>query len=114
MKVFSMVILSCIFLFSAGCACSGRRACAISEEAKYELEKPIDCSTAIQDIQILESEKASTSEQAKAGIKSVVPASAAMAILHREYRDRVEVATGEYNRQIDEKIKDIKSQCGLQ
>jgi len=112
MKSFSVVVLSGIILFSAGCA--SRRAPAISDEAKYELEKSIDCSTAVQDIQILESEKASASEQAKAGVKSVVPASAAMGILRRDYRDRVEVAIGEYNRQIDEKIKEIKSQCGIE
>ena len=67
----------------------------LTKPGRYELGKPIDCSTAQQDIQILENEKASSSEQAKAGIKMIVPAAAARSILHRDYLNRGEVATGE-------------------
>jgi len=108
MKLFSVLVF--IVLFIAGCAYNP----PISEEAKYELEKPVDCSTAALDIQILESEKASSTAQAKSGIKMIVPASAARSILHRDYLDREEVATGQYNRDIEAKIKEIKDKCSLQ
>jgi hypothetical protein len=80
-----------VFVFVAGCAYRP----SVTDEARYELGKPIDCSTAQQDIQILENEKAFSSEQAKAGIKMIVPAAAARSILHRDYLNRGEVATGE-------------------
>lgn len=84
----------------------------ISDEAKYDIEKPIDCTRAKEDIATLESEKADLTEQAKAGAKMFVPAAAARAILHRDYQERAEVATGEYNQAIDNKIKEIKEKCG--
>jgi hypothetical protein len=42
-----------------------------------------------------------------------VPAAAARAILHGDYMERGEVATGEYNQAIDDKIQQIKQECGL-
>jgi hypothetical protein len=99
-----------VLVFVAGCAYSP----AVPDEAKYELAKPIDCATAQQDIQILESEKASSSEQAKSGIKMIVPAAAARSILHRDYLNREEVATGQYNSDIEAKIAEIKNKCGIE
>lgn len=99
-----------VICFVAGCAYNP----SIPDEAKYELEKPVDCSTAASDIQILESEKASSAKQAESGIKMIVPAAAARSILHHDYLGREEVATGQYNRDIDAKIKEIKDRCGLQ
>lgn len=86
----------------------------ISDEAKYDLSKPIDCRTAKEDIEILEKEKTDMAEQTKAGVKMFVPASAARAILHRDYLNRAEVAMGEYNQDIDNKIKEIKTSCNIE
>ncbi len=86
---------------------------AISNEARYDLAKPIDCTTAVEDIKVLEGEKASIEEQAKSGVGMVVPVAAARAILHGDYRDRKQVLSGEYNSDIDEKIKEIKKRCNL-
>lgn len=105
-----MFLFFFVFVFVAGCAYKS----SIPDQTRYDLEKPIDCSTAQQDIQILESEKASSTQQALAGVKMVVPASAARGILHRDYLNRGEVATGEYNRDIDAKIKEIKTNCGIE
>lgn len=86
---------------------------AIPNEARYDLTKPIDCTTALDDIKVLEGEKASIEDQAKSGVGMVVPVAAARAILHGDYRDRKQVLSGEYNSDIDEKIKEIKHRCGL-
>ena len=99
-----------ILVFFAGCR---GYAPAIPDQAKYDLARPIDCSTAKQDINVLEQEKAESSKQLQAGVKMFVPASAARAILHGDYRNRAAVATGEYNKDIDNKIKQIKQECGL-
>ena len=47
-------------------------------------------------------------------VSTIVPASAAMGILRREYVDRGVVATGEYNKKIEAKIKEIKNICGIE
>jgi len=100
----------CAFLVVSGCAYTD----PIPDRAKADIKRPIDCSTAQADIKILEGEKISTSDQAKSGVKMVVPASAARAILHGDYLDRGKVATGEYNDEIDAKIKKIKDTCNIQ
>jgi len=103
------LFLILIFIFLTGCTAYKP---AISDRAKYDLEKPIDCSRAQEDINILEQEKVDVSAQAKAGVKMFVPAAAARSILHGDYRERKEVATGEYNQAIDDKITQIKENCG--
>jgi hypothetical protein len=53
-------------------------------------------------------------KQILSGVRSVFPiAAAAAGILMGDYRDRVTVATGKYNRDLAAKIAHIKSECGL-
>ncbi|MDD5096986.1 MAG: hypothetical protein PHU59_00640 [Candidatus Omnitrophica bacterium] len=106
----SFVAIILMILFVSGCLPYKK---AISDETSYNLVKPIDCSTAGEDIKVLESEKSSIQEQAKSGVGMVVPVAAARAILHGDYHSRKEVLSGEYNHDIDEKIKEIKSKCDL-
>ncbi|MDD5618732.1 MAG: hypothetical protein PHG69_06530 [Candidatus Omnitrophica bacterium] len=110
MKTFCFIALLLFSLFFIGCA--NRYQAPVSDQLKYDLGKPIDCSSAENDIAVLESEKISSTEQVKAGVKTVVPAAAARGILHRDYIDRARVASGEYNLEIDEKIRQIKDKCG--
>ena len=84
----------------------------ISEDAKESLAAPINCSTASRDIKVLEDEKASVGKQILSGVRAVVPFSAAAGILMGDYRDRAEVATGQYNADIEAKIAEIKRRCG--
>ena len=88
-------------------------AAPISDTAKEGLAKPVDCSTAEQDIATLEAEKASVAEQAAAGARSVVPAAAVGGILMGTAGDKAKVATGKYNQEIDDKIAEIRTTCGL-
>lgn len=105
-----LLVISIVFLIAG---CRREYEPSISDQAKEDLTKAINCSTAEQDIKTLEQEKAEASEQLKAGVKMFVPASAARAILHGDYRDRASVAIGEYNQEIDIKIKQIKDKCGI-
>jgi hypothetical protein len=86
----------------------------ISKEAKTELAKPVDCSTAEQDIAILQKEKASVEKMMFDGVTAVAPAGAVLNILTLQEKDKLEVATGVYNHHISEKIKEIKQTCGLE
>jgi len=106
-----LIYLTITLLLLTGCARFYKR--SISDDAKNDLAKPIDCSRAREDISILEQEKSDVAEQTKAGIKMFVPAAAARAIIQGDYQDRGKVATGEYNQEIDNKIAQIKEQCGI-
>ena len=88
-------------------------ACAspISEEVKRELEKPVDCSTAKQDIALFEKEKASVAKQTAAGVTSVLPIGLVSGVVSGTAGDKAKVATGEYNEQLDAKIAQIESAC---
>ena len=96
----------CLPLLLAGCT-------GMSQEAKTIKKQPVNCATAKGDIKILENEKASVTTQAVSGVASVMPSGMAMGILTGTSRDRASVATGSYNRRLDEKIAEIKQTCGL-
>ena len=91
----------------------------ISEKAKEEIAKPINCPTAEQDIAVLESERASVLDRLASGAQFVVPVAVAVNILQTGagsgdvVDDKNAVAGGDYNEQIDAKIKEIKDTCGL-
>lgn len=116
MKRASTLIVICIFaLVLSGCA--NRKNIsplpAIDPETKQQMAEPVNCQTAEQDIAILEEEKASTGKRILAGARSVMPIGAAVGILLGDYRDRVQVATGKYNDDLEAKIVEIKTTCNL-
>ncbi len=112
----SLVIAA--FLLAAATGCSERKNLSplpsISEEAKAGLESSVNCKTAKSDIAVLEDEKASVAKRMLSGVRSVLPFAAAAGILLGDYRDRVEVATGKYNDDLEAKIDQIKKRCGVQ
>jgi hypothetical protein len=97
-----------IFLFLAACAPP------ITQEAKQDLQRPINCATAQDDIAVLQSEKANVNQQMLSGVTSMVPAAAVMGLLTGRQEDREEVLTGQYNDRIDQKIYEIRNTCGVQ
>ena len=88
-------------------------AAPISQDAKRELRQPVNCATAEGDIRVLESEKAHAGKQLLSGIMAISPAGAVIGILTGTEGDKLKVATGDYNRQIEAKIAEIKRTCGL-
>ena len=62
---------------------------------------------------MLQSEKAHVAEELAMGVTAIYPASAVMGILMGTEGTKIQVATGEYNQKIDEKIAEIRSTCGL-
>ena len=86
---------------------------SISQEEKQELAKPVDCSTAQQDIAVLQSEKASVEKQILDGVSMATPAGLALTILSDDLENKGEIASGEYNQMIADKIEKIKATCGI-
>jgi hypothetical protein len=101
----SMTVL--LFLFIAGCAPP------ITQEAKQDLQRPVNCATAQDDIAVLQSEKSNVNQQMLAGVTSMLPTAAVMGLLTGRQQDREEVLTGQYNDMIDEKIDTIRRTCGV-
>jgi hypothetical protein len=76
--------------------------------------KPVDCSTAPQDIAILEKDKASVEKMFFDGVTAVTPYGAVLGILTLQEKDKLEVGIGEYNHKLKRKIEEIKATCDLE
>ena len=94
----------------------------VSDDAKMQLSKDVDCTTAEQDVAALEEQRASTLKQISTGVQYVVPVAVVVNIFRSYnqdgtseefYDDREQVLTGEYNESIAAKIEEIQSVCGL-
>ena len=106
--MYKFIPVICLAIFVAACAAP------ISQQAKDDIAKPINCNTAREDIRTLEQEKASVAEMAKQGVTGLAPAGAVLGILTLTEDEKLSVASGDYNRKIDEKIAEIKRECGIE
>ena len=95
-------------VFVAGCA---RK---FKEEEKAIKSEQVNCATADGDIRVLQSEKSHVAQQIALGVTAIYPAGAIVGLLTGTEGTKLKVATGEYNKMIDQKIAEIKSTCGLQ
>jgi hypothetical protein len=111
------VLISLLVISSSLTACADRKNLSplptVSDEAKSNMAAPINCDTAEEDIAVLEEEKAGVGKRMLSGVRSVLPIAAAAGILLGDYRGRVEVATGKYNSDLEAKINEIRTSCGL-
>ena len=105
MKKALLIVLSIVLV--AACA-------PITKQEKQELAKPIDCRTAEGDVRILQSEKAHVAQEIANGVTAIFPAGAVIGIITGTESDKIKVASGDYNKMIDQKIAEIKTTCGLQ
>ena len=91
----------------AGCASQYK-------EKEAALKAPINCATAEGDIRVLQSEKTNVAQQAAMGATAITPAGMVLGILTGTETTKLRVATGEYNKMIDQRIAEIKATCGVQ
>lgn len=106
--VTSLVVLLALV---TGCAA---QAPAPEKQVQANLDKPVDCSTAAADIKILNSEKARTSQEIEDGASSIIPIGAVAHLFGGSEKDSFEIGTGEYNKKLDAKIAEIRTQCNVQ
>jgi hypothetical protein len=105
-------ILPVALLLALVSGCS-TQAPAPEAQVQANLAKPIDCSTAAADIKTLTSEKARTSQEIEDGASSIIPVGAVAHMFGGSEKQGLEIGTGEYNKKLDAKIAEIKSQCNL-
>jgi hypothetical protein len=73
----------------------------------------VNCATAEGDIRVLQSEKTHASQQMAAGVSAISPAGIVVGTITNKEITNAKVATGDYNRMLDNKIAEIKRQCGV-
>ena len=83
------------------------------KEVMKEMKQPINCSTAEGDLRMLENEKAHVAKEIANGVMAIVPVSVVIGIVRGTETTKLKVATGDYNKMIDKRIAEIKSECGL-
>jgi hypothetical protein len=91
-------------------------ACAAQfQQQEQALQQPIkiNCATAEGDIRMLQNEKAHVAQQVAMGITAIAPAGLVMGVLMGTEQTKLQVATGDYNNMIDQRIAEIKMICGL-
>ncbi len=85
----------------------------VSKGAKKDIVKPVSCATAEGDIRSLQAEKAHVGKKIAAGVTAIVPIGLVVNVVTGTEGEHFKVATGEYNKMIDQKIAEIKLQCGM-
>ena len=100
-------ILLIAILSLGGCASAVGR----HQQLQAHLSSPVNCLSADNDIAQLENEKASSGEKFLNGLASLLPSSALLNIVTGEYVSRVAIASGKFNRSVEERISDIEESC---
>ena len=90
-----------------GCASDYKKQAAAAEAM------PVNCSTAEGDIRTLNSEKANVAQQIGMGVSAIAPIGLVAGVATGTERTKAKVASGDYNKMLDQKIAEIKSTCSL-
>ena len=106
MKTFILSIT--LLLIAIGCPSFAKDD---TKQIQEDLAKPINCATAEGDIRVLKSEKAHVGKQIAAGVKAIVPVSLVFHLIKHTEDDQIKVATGEYDKMIDQRIAEIEADC---
>jgi hypothetical protein len=106
-KMNKVILLGCVVMLLPACAMKQKK-------VEKEMKQPINCATAEGDIRMLKQEKAHVAQQIVEGVTAIVPASLVLGIVTGTEGTKIKVATGEYNKAIDKRMSEIKSQCGVQ
>ena len=109
MKIINKVmILGCVVMLMPACGAFK------AKKVEKGMKQPINCATAEGDIRVLQGEKAHVASEAANGVTAIIPASLVIGLVTLTEGEKIRIATGEYNKAIDKRIAEIKSQCGGQ
>ncbi|MDT0596087.1 hypothetical protein [Glaciecola petra] len=92
-----------------GCASANTR----YEQLNAHLDNSINCDTANEQIQELEANRISSTEEFANGVASVLPTSIVFNLIAGEYTNRAKIASGKYNDELRARITLIKTTCLL-
>ena len=110
-KFWTLMMVFCLTVSLSACASSMKKQ---EKMAQQDEKKPVNCATAEGDIRALKSEKVHATQQLAAGITAIVPIGLVAGVATGTEGTKAQMATGEYNKKLDEKITEIKMQCGLE
>ena len=106
MRVFTLVAVCAALTMVVACA-------PTTKEAKQERKQAVNCATAEGDLRNLENEKVHVAGQLASGVTDIAPAGIVLIVPTGTKGDKLRVATGEYDKQIEAKIAEIKRTCNL-
>jgi hypothetical protein len=84
-----------------------------NQKVQDSLEQPINCATAREEIENLQTHKVSKSEEAAVGLSYALPTTIFIGAITGTGGAKYDVGSGEYNKKIDERIADIRSTCRI-
>ena len=102
-----IIIVMCLVLSVTGCAFQQKK-------VEKELKQPVNCATAEGDLRALKAEKVHVAQQIAEGVTAIIPISLVVGVVTMTEGTKLKVATGEYNKMIDNKIAEIKETCGVE
>jgi len=91
-------------------------ACAAQfKQQEQALQQPsrINCATAEGDIRMLQNEKAHVAQQVAMGVTAIAPAGLVLGVVTGTEQTKLQVASGDYNSMIGQRIAEIKRTCRL-
>jgi hypothetical protein len=107
-KMYTFVVLMCVVMLLPACAAFKQK------KVLKESKQPINCATAEGDLRMLKSEKAHVGQQIAEGVISIIPVGAVIGIVTGTEVTKLRVAVGEYDKTIDKRIAEIKSECNVE
>lgn len=75
--------------------------------------QPVNCATAEGDLRVLQSERKHAQTEQLKGVTALAPAGAVIGIITGTEDDKLKALSGDYIKQIDAKMAQIKAQCNL-
>jgi hypothetical protein len=84
------------------------------KQVQQQEAAPVNCATAEGDLRTLQSEKISTAKQIADGVTAITPIGLVAGAATGTEKGKLQMASGDYNKAIDQKIAQIKSTCGIQ
>jgi hypothetical protein len=83
------------------------------QQVQQQEAAPVNCATAEGDLRVLQSEKISTAKQIADGVTAITPIGLVAGAATGTEKGKLQMASGDYNKAIDQKIAQIKSTCGI-
>jgi outer membrane murein-binding lipoprotein Lpp len=110
MKKMIIVATAGLAVGLAGCASEYKQEAKQEQAAK---NMPVNCATAKGDIAMLQGEKESAASQAAEGVSAFTPAGAVAGFITGTEGEKAQMASGDYNKALDQAITRIKTTCGI-
>ena len=100
-----------LVLIASACAFEQKK---VEKELAASSSSPINCATADGDLRVLQSEKANVAQRIAEGVTAIYPAGLVLGVVTGTEGTKLKVAVGDYDKQIDQRMAEIKSTCNVQ